>query len=120
MNKKILALAALAGGLAVALGAFGAHGLQEVLLANGRADTYHTAVTYHMFHALALLVLAVGEIPGQKITAGLLTGGILVFSGSLYLLSVTNLTWLGAITPLGGFMFMAGWGWLFFQSIKKN
>ena len=97
--------------LAVALGAFGAHGLRSRLDA-ASLEVYKTAVLYHMAHALALLAVAwlVSTGNARANTAGALFAlGIALFSGSLYLLSVTGAKWLGAITPLGGLCFLAGW-----------
>ena len=107
---------ALAGLLAVALGAFGAHALR------GRLDEYargvfETAVQYHFYHALALALVGV-LLLSQPATALLKSSGwlfligIAVFSGSLYLLAITGIKWLGAVTPLGGLAFIAGWGCL--------
>jgi uncharacterized membrane protein YgdD (TMEM256/DUF423 family) len=97
--------------LAVALGAFGAHGLRSTLEAHGMLDVWNKAVFYHFIHAIALLVLALyGSI--NRGACLLLVIGILLFSGSLYLLALTNLRWLGAVTPLGGLCFLAGWAWL--------
>lgn len=94
--------------LAVALGAFGAHALKETLQANAMTDVWNKAVLYHFVHAIALLVLA--AIPSaQRIAAALFIAGIVLFSGSLYLLACSNIKWLGAITPLGGLCFLAGW-----------
>lgn len=94
--------------LAVGLGAFGAHALKETLQTNNTTEVWKTAVLYHFVHALALLVLALA--PGvSRAASGLFIAGILVFSGSLYLLALTNVKWLGAITPLGGLCFLAGW-----------
>ncbi|MFO7257669.1 MAG: DUF423 domain-containing protein [Bacteroidota bacterium] len=114
MNKRTtLVIGALAGMTAVALGAFGAHALKARLVAAGRLDTYNLAVEYQFYHALALL--AVG-LACQDEGTGLLrasswcfAGGILIFSGSLYVLSVFNMPALGAITPIGGTAFIAGW-----------
>lgn len=112
MNSLLpLRLAALAGFLAVALGAFGAHGLRATLEATGRLANWETAVLYHLVHAVVLLVLALR--PTVARLPFLLFGvGIVVFSGSLYVLALTNLKWLGAITPLGGFGLLGGWLWL--------
>ena len=97
--------------LAVALGAFGAHGLRSTLEARGMLDAWNKAVFYHFIHAVALLVLALyGTI--NRGACWLLVVGILLFSGSLYLLAVTNLRWLGAVTPFGGLCFLAAWAWL--------
>ena len=108
------ATAAVLLALAVGLGAFGAHGLR------GRLDEYATgiyekAVFYHFVHALGLLATAtlarLGHLaaPAGSASSWLLAGGILFFSGSLYLLAVTGQRWLGAVTPIGGVMFIAGW-----------
>ncbi len=101
-------LAALLGLTGVALGAFGAHGLEDILKANGRVDVWKTASIYQLFHAVALLALAAAGRADRLVT-GLWVGGVLVFSGSLYLLALTNVTWLGMITPIGGLALMAGW-----------
>lgn len=101
-------LAAVLGFLAVALGAFGAHGLKPVLERHGTLATWDTAVLYHAVHAVALLALAArARVP--TVTAWCFVAGIVVFSGSLYVLSVTGIRWLGAVTPLGGVAFLAGW-----------
>ena len=97
--------------LAVALGAFGAHSLKATLHAHDMVNVWEKAVLYHFLHALALLVLALHGI-GSRAPAILFVAGIVLFSGSLYLLALTNVRWLGAITPLGGLCFLAGWAWL--------
>lgn len=97
--------------LGVALGAFGAHGLERLFAANGRRGTWETAALYHLVHGVALLALA-NRRPVPRGPWGLLAAGIVVFSGSLYLLAYTGATWLGAVTPLGGVCFLAGWAWL--------
>ena len=109
--RSAMRIAALMGFLAVLLGAFGAHGLEHVLSRNNRLDTWHTAVLYHIVHAVVLLVLAY-RAPFRSGPYLAFLGGILIFSGSLYLLSITNVRWLGAITPIGGLSFLAGWAWL--------
>lgn len=100
------------GFLAVALGAFGAHGLEGQLTAD-RLDTYHTAAHYHLIHALALFAAAWALERGGGRAARLAGWGFglgtLVFSGSLYLLAITGARWLGAVTPLGGLLLLAGW-----------
>jgi len=111
MSVAFFRIAAVLCFLAVALGAFGAHGLRSTLEAHGMLDVWNKAVFYHFIHAIALLVLALyGAI--NRGACVLLLVGILLFSGSLYLLALTNLRWLGAVTPLGGLCFLAGWGWL--------
>ncbi len=109
-----LRLAALLGALGVGLGAFGAHGLAKFLAAGNHAATWETAARYHLLHALALLIVGVRQQqqPGNAAlgrAAGCFTGGIVLFSGSLYALSLTGARWLGPITPLGGVLLIAGW-----------
>ncbi len=113
MNKVFLILGALNAFLAVGLGAFGAHGLKARLSADMLA-VFQTAVQYHFYHALGLLV--VGLLVSQWPTVGLIKiagwvmfAGIVVFSGSLYVLSITGIRWLGAITPIGGSAFLVAW-----------
>jgi uncharacterized membrane protein YgdD (TMEM256/DUF423 family) len=113
MAKTYLLIAALNGFLAVALGAFGAHGLKQRLSADLLA-VYQTGVQYHFYHTLALLLVAAlmlhwPQSNSLRWSALLFCIGILVFSGSLYVLSITGVRWLGAITPLGGVAFLAGW-----------
>ena len=96
--------------LAVALGAFGAHALRSTLESHGMLDVWNKAVLYHFIHAIALFTLA----PFGTANRGawwLFFAGIFLFSGSLYAMALTNLRWLGAITPLGGICFLAGWAW---------
>src|SRR6266850_2594363 len=97
--------------VAVALGAFGAHSLRSTLETHGMLDVWNKAVLYHFIHAIALFVLALYG----KANHGawwLLFAGIIIFSGSLYGMGLTGVHWLGAITPLGGLCFLAGWAWL--------
>ena len=105
---RALRLAALAGFLAVALGAFGAHGLRSTLEATGRIANWETAAHYHLVHAVVLLVIAL-RVPVARFSFALFGIGILIFSGSLYALALTNLKWLGAITPIGGLCLLGGW-----------
>src|SRR5437867_11958233 len=97
--------------LAVALGAFGAHGLRATLETRGMLDVWNKAVLYHFIHAIALFVLALFGVTNRD-AWWLLFAGIFLFSGSLYLMALTNLRWLGLVTPLGGLCFLAGWSWL--------
>jgi len=109
MNQiTAIRLAALAGFLAVALGAFGAHGLKAVLEKNGTLAVWQTAALYHLVHAVVLLVVA-QRAAVARVPFALFGAGIVIFSGSLYTLAVTNVKWLGAITPLGGLCLLAGW-----------
>ncbi|UTW44542.1 DUF423 domain-containing protein [bacterium SCSIO 12696] len=123
MQRKWLAIAAISGFTAVALGAFGAHGLKPTFTAY-QLGVWETAVQYQMFHTLALLSLAsAGQLVCRRmasISAWLFTVGIVVFSGSLYVLATTGIKWLGAITPLGGLAFLAGWAFLLVSAFKKN
>ena len=122
--KRILQLAGLSGALAVGLGAFGAHSLEALLIQNGRLDTFQTAVNYHFYHTLALLgigILATIKPDWKVITfsAWCMVLGIVIFSGSLYVLSLSGITWLGAITPLGGLAFILSWSSLAYLSYKN-
>ena len=112
MSRFFLAIGALLAGVAVAAGAFGAHGLEDSVSPD-RLETFRTAVTYQMYHALGLLVVGwaatQGWGPAVHGAGYCFVGGIFVFSGSLYLLVLTDTSWLGAITPLGGVAFIAGW-----------
>lgn len=114
MNSvKTLKIAALFGFLSVLIGAFGAHGLEDVLIENQRLETYKTAVNYQFYHTLALLLVGVLMMsnPSKYLirSAKMFVYGILFFSGSLYLLSLTNYTLIGVVTPIGGLFFIFGW-----------
>jgi len=98
--------------LAVALGAFGAHALKATLENHAMVDIWNKAVLYHFIHAIALFILGVAGGGAVRGAGSLFIAGILLFSGSLYLMALTNLRWLGAITPFGGLCFLAGWVWL--------
>ena len=122
MEKTFLLMASVFGALAVALGAFGAHALEGRLTAD-LLSTYETGVRYHFYHALALLgvVAVISRWPesGAAVAAGwLFVIGILIFSGSLYILAFTGVRWLGAITPIGGVAFIAGWICLVWVALK--
>ena len=116
MNQLFFILGSISGGLAVALGAFGAHALKARLTPDLLA-TFETGVRYQMYHALALLVVAIAlaRVPASGLlnAAGwLFVVGTLLFSGSLYVLCFTQKRWLGAVTPFGGLAFIAGWACL--------
>jgi uncharacterized membrane protein YgdD (TMEM256/DUF423 family) len=114
-----LRLAAVLGLLAVALGAFGAHGLKDLLARNQTAAIWEKAVLYHFIHTVMLYILA----SRTSFSAGpylCFLAGILIFSGSLYVLAVTNIKVLGAITPIGGVSFIAGWLWLVIKPLAKT
>jgi uncharacterized membrane protein YgdD (TMEM256/DUF423 family) len=115
MERTYFLLSGLNGFLAVALGAFGAHGLKKRLAAlpdgEQRAAWWQTGAQYHLAHALAIGLAAVvgGRAPGGTIAGWLFLGGILLFSGSLYAMTLTGKRVLGAVTPLGGLLLLAGW-----------
>ena len=116
-NATPIRIAAVSGALAVVLGAFGAHGLQGLLAQNGTAAIWEKAVFYHFIHTVMLFALT----QRRSLNAGpwwCFLAGIVIFSGSLYLLAVTNVRWLGIITPVGGASFIAGWIWLFVSAAK--
>lgn len=111
--KLFLVLGSVNAALAVALGAFGAHGLKP-RLAPDMLAVYQTAVQYHLYHALGLL--AVGLIAGRLAETGLIRGagwlmlaGMIVFCGSLYFLSISGQRWVGAVAPVGGMAFIVAW-----------
>ena len=107
------------GFLAVALGAFGAHGLKHLLAQNGLADVWEKAVFYHFIHAVMLFVLAERKVL-PAVVWWFFLAGIIFFSGSLYLLAVTGERWMGAVTPVGGVCFLVGWLGLVFKSGGNN
>jgi len=104
-------IAAVVGFLGVALGAFGAHGLKEVLERNHALATWQTAVQYHLIHGVVLLILSL-VTPFRRGPWVFFLAGIVLFSGSLYGLALTQMRWLGPVTPLGGVFFLAGWAWM--------
>lgn len=116
-------MGAISGALSVMLGAFGAHALKATLEASGRLETYETAVKYQMYHSVLLVVLGVLMTQFQHkffdYAAYCLAGGILIFSGSLYILCATGISKLGAITPIGGLLLIAGWILLALGAIKS-
>jgi uncharacterized membrane protein YgdD (TMEM256/DUF423 family) len=118
-NTTATRVAAAAGFLAVASGAFGAHGLKKILAQNGTATIWETAAFYHSIHAVMLFVLA----ERKPLAAGrwwCFLAGIVIFPGSLYLLAATNARWLGAITPIGGISLLAGWLWLAITAVRAK
>ncbi len=124
MRFPFLFSAAIAALLAITLGAFGAHGLQSILTVKMLA-VYKTAVTYQMWHALGLgiISLLIQQSPDSKLLswAGrLMITGIFLFSGSLYLLSLLDLKWLGMITPFGGIAFITSWVLLAIYAAQKD
>ena len=118
-SATAMRIAAAAGLLAVALGAFGAHGLKNLLAQNGTAAIWEKAVFYHFVHAVMLFILAERK-PFPAVAWWGFAAGILFFSGSLYLLAVTDARWLGAVTPIGGVGFIVGWGALLLCPKPQN
>ncbi|MDT3425109.1 uncharacterized membrane protein YgdD (TMEM256/DUF423 family) [Paenibacillus forsythiae] len=124
MQRTFMGWGAVLAMLAVAVGAFGAHILKSSLGENEMA-VYETGVHYHMMHALGLLIVGVaagqwGESPRLRWSGWLLLAGIVLFSGSLYALSITGIKVLGAITPLGGVCFIAGWLLLALEAFSRR
>jgi len=113
MERKVFAIGSILAALGVAFGAFGAHSLKAMVSVE-RLAVFETGVRYQMYAALGLLALAwaIGRWPERRLQVGawLILGGTAVFSGSLYLLVLTDTAWLGAITPFGGVCLIAGWG----------
>ena len=118
-HPTAMRISAAAGFIAVAFGAFGAHALKEILAQNGTTAIWEKAVFYHFIHAVMLFVIA-GRKPFLAFAWWSFFAGIVIFSGSLYLLAVTNVKWLGAITPIGGAAFLAGWTCLFLSAGKSS
>ncbi|WP_207423489.1 DUF423 domain-containing protein [Desertivirga brevis] len=126
MNRKILITASVFGAIAVILGAFGAHGLKAHITSQD-LENWRTAVSYHFYHTLALLFLSLTATRSKVSTIAYwsFTIGIILFSGSIYLLStrsITGLNWafLGPVTPLGGLLFIVGWVSLLVTGLKKG
>ena len=121
-HRKLLALAAFLLALATALGAFGAHALEGMFNAH-RLETWETAVQYHAWNSLgilALLLISKAFKTDLKLPVQLILAGIFIFSGSLYVLCLTDASWLGAITPIGGVAFIAGWCLAGLRVLKKS
>lgn len=123
MDRLFFALGSGFALLAVAAGAFGAHGLRGRLSAD-LLEIFEIAVRYQMYHALALLgvSLAMGHLPNSSqlnLAGWFFTAGIFIFSGSLYVLALSSTRWLGAITPIGGVSFLAGWLCLAWAALKS-
>ena len=113
MHKHLIVTGCIMAALGVIMGAFGAHGLESRLSAD-RLEIYTTAVDYHLYHALGLIVLGsvaktMQSSPLLLWSAGIMLAGIVLFSGSLYLLTLTDLRWLGMIAPFGGTAFIIAW-----------
>lgn len=113
MQKIFLSIAGILGALSVGIGAFGAHGLKKILEENNRLANFETAVKYQFYHVFAIIAVA---LLMDKYSEKMMTyaaysfiSGIFIFSGSLYILSLTNVTKWGAVTPIGGLLFIIGW-----------
>jgi uncharacterized membrane protein YgdD (TMEM256/DUF423 family) len=126
MGNKFIGIGGLNALLSVAVGAFGAHGLKGTMPAD-LMEIYQTGVQYHMVHALGLLLIGLlinqsKSSEGRAVSAAgwCLLAGIILFSGSLYALSLSGIRWLGAITPLGGVCFLAGWLLVVIHAWKKS
>jgi len=121
MSPTFIILACINCFLAVALGAFGAHGLKNLLSADA-IQVYQTAVDYHFVHALGLMAIGIlySEYPNVLPAGWIMLGGIILFSGSLYILSITGIKALGMITPVGGACFLVAWGWLAISVYKSS
>ncbi|MBI4535047.1 MAG: DUF423 domain-containing protein [Ignavibacteriae bacterium] len=125
-GRTFFAVGAVSAGIGVVAGAFGAHGLKDVLSAE-MLDVFETAVRYQMYHAFGLMAVAWAAhnfastgSPLARLAGMCFVFGTVVFSGSLYAMSLTNLRWLGALTPLGGIAFIAGWFFLAASVWKKT
>jgi uncharacterized membrane protein YgdD (TMEM256/DUF423 family) len=119
--KILLSIAACSAMLSVILGAFAAHGL-KTKLSETLLNTFQTGVQYQMYHSLAIILLIIlyRQIPQSLLlySAGFMVAGIVLFSGSLYMLAITQIKWFGPITPLGGVCFIIGWALLIAAALK--
>lgn len=131
LSRRVLIAAGILGAMAVGIGAFGSHGLPKFLVVRGldsetierRVGQFDTGARYHLIHAVALMVVSTipyGTPSIRKIIAGLFILGIIVFSGSLYMLVLTNSPKMGAITPIGGIIWIAAWLSLVFVAQKRK
>jgi uncharacterized membrane protein YgdD (TMEM256/DUF423 family) len=117
-RNPLVALGAVNAALAVAAGAFAAHGLRERL--EPRAlEVFETGARYHLYHALAMILAGVFVARGASTAGWIFQAGIVVFSGSLYALALTDVKVLGAITPIGGLAFLVGWVWLAYAAWRS-
>ena len=127
MNRKIISTAAFLGMVAIILGAFGAHALKKVLNLE-QLNTFETGVKYQMYHALFLLFVGLSESiveKTKKMIFYFITSGVVLFSGSIYLLATQSITAInfkpiGFVTPIGGLLLIVGWFWLFIDFYKKK
>ena len=121
MNRTLLTIAGTLGFSAVLLGAFGAHGLRDKV-APPLLEIYRTGVLYHLVHAVVVLAVAFAadRLRRPRLVAGLFTAGIAIFSGTLYLLAITGVMKLGAVTPIGGVLLLAGWAALIAEGFARS
>lgn len=119
MQRPTLLVASLLAASGVAAGAFGAHGLKAVLGAT-QMGWWQTGVQYQMWHAVALAALGLSGLSGLGRAAALLATGTLIFSGTLYAMALTECRWLGAVTPIGGILMVAGWLVLAWRAYKEK
>lgn len=130
MKNNFIFWGAILGALAVGIGAFGAHALKDWLISIGQAETFQTASKYHFYHSFSIILIGIlmrlGLNNSEKSSKFLAWAGnlhlfgILIFSGTLYLLCLTNIKWLGAITPIGGVLLIVGWVFLALSFLKKK
>ncbi|HLC30995.1 MAG TPA: DUF423 domain-containing protein [Dehalococcoidia bacterium] len=121
MERLWLGIGSAAAFLGVAAGAFAAHELRG-RLSDAALGAFETATRYQVYHALALVLVSLlvtrGSVGLTNLAGGLFVAGIILFSGSLYLLALSNVKWLGAVTPLGGLCFLAGWALLLLSAMR--
>ncbi len=125
MNQRIIYMTGVVlAGLGVAIGAFGAHALRPILEENARTETFELAVRYQFYHAFAILFsgILIQHFKPRYLKRAVIcfASGIFIFSGSLYVLSISGITIMGAITPIGGVLFIAGWVFLFLAVNTKG
>lgn len=120
MNRSLLVAGSGLGGLAVMAGAFGAHALAEHLDSRS-LEIWDLASRYQLVHAVLIVGLGLAGLKGGGRPAGwLFIGGVVIFSGSLYVLALSGIKWLGAITPIGGLSLIAGWATLFVTALRSR
>ena len=130
MKNNFIFWGAILGALAVGIGAFGAHALKDWLISIGQVETFQTASKYHFYHSFSIILIGIlikmnvpksDKTPKFLIWAGNLhILGTFIFSGTLYLLCLTNIKWLGAITPIGGVLLIVGWVLLAISFLKNK
>lgn len=118
VNKSLVAAGAINAGIAVAAGAFAAHGLRSRIDARA-LEIFETGARYQMYHALAMVLCAVIATSGARTSGWIFQAGIVIFSGSLYALALSDVKILGAITPIGGLAFLAGWAYLAVSALRS-